>query len=73
VVPPEAEVIILGKLVDPVVNTETTMVSAVSTFARKTGLLMVYGLVKPENECIPLSLVYEMVWRLQYQSYVPLN
>ena len=56
-VPPEADVIILGKLVDPVVNTETTMVSAVSTFARKTGLLMAYGLVKPENECIPLSLM----------------
>lgn len=35
VVPPEAEVIIPGKLVDPVVNTETAMVSAVSTLPRK--------------------------------------
>jgi dUTPase len=57
VVPPEAEVIILGELVDPVVNTETAMVSAISTFAKKTGLLMAYGLVKPENECIPLRLM----------------
>jgi hypothetical protein len=57
VVPPEAEVIILGKLVDPVVNTETVMVSAVSTFAKNIGLLMAYSLVKPENECIPLRLM----------------
>ena len=57
VVPPEAEVIILGELVDSVVNTETAMVSAISTFAKKTGLLMAYGLVKPENECIPLRLM----------------
>jgi hypothetical protein len=33
------------------------MVSAISTFAKKTGLLMAYGLVKPENECIPLRLM----------------
>jgi hypothetical protein len=33
------------------------MVSAVSTFAKNTGLLMAYGLVKPENECIPLRLM----------------
>ena len=57
VVPPEAEVIILGELVDSVVNTETAMVSAISTFAKKTGLLMAYGLVKPENEFIPLRLM----------------
>ena len=57
VVPPEAEVIILGELVDPVVNTETAMVSAISIFAKKTGLLMAYGLVNPENECIPLRLM----------------
>lgn len=38
VIPPEAEVIIPVKLVDPVVNTEIAMVSAVSTFSKKTGM-----------------------------------
>ncbi|CAC5423342.1 unnamed protein product [Mytilus coruscus] len=56
-VPPEAEVIFPGKIVDSVVNIETGMVSAVSKFVNKTGLLMTHGLVQPENRVISLRLM----------------
>jgi hypothetical protein len=58
VVPPEAEVIILGKLVDPVVNTETTMVSAVSTFIRLGGIRN--GLASPVSIVCSTKLVISM-------------
>jgi hypothetical protein len=39
VVSPEAEVIILGKLVDPVVNTETVMVSAIDSHCFRFNII----------------------------------
>ena len=57
VIPPDTEIIVPGKLVDPVVNMDTALVSAVSSFVNKTGLLMANAIVKPENRVIPLRLM----------------
>ena len=54
VIPPDSEVIVPGKFVDSVVNIETGMVEAVPKFVQQTGILMAYGLVRPEKGVIPL-------------------
>jgi hypothetical protein len=56
-VPPESEVIVPGKIIDPVINVHNAMVSGIPSFVNKTGLLMAYGLVKPNMGVIPLRLL----------------
>ena len=57
VVPPESEVIVPGKIIYPVINVHNAMVSGIPSFVNKTGLLMAYGLVKPNMGVIPLRLL----------------
>lgn len=42
VVPPESEVIVPGKIIDPIINVHNAMVSRIPSFVNKTGLLMAY-------------------------------
>ena len=57
VIPPESEIIVSGKFVDPVVNIKTGIVEVVPSFVQNTGLMLAYGLVKPEVGVIPLRLL----------------
>lgn len=57
VVPPDTEVIVPGRFVDSVINTETGLVSALPNFVNKHGLLMAYGLVEPKNGVVPLRFL----------------
>ena len=56
VIPPDS-VIVPGNFFDYVVNIETGMVEAVPKFVQQTGLMMAYGLVRPEKGVIPFRLL----------------
>ena len=56
VVPPGSEILAQGKIVDPVINIETGLVSSRSNID-KTGLMMAYELVNIKNEIVPLRLM----------------
>ena len=55
-VPPGSEILVKGKIIDPVINMETGLVGSLKNID-KTGLMMAYGLVNVENEIIPLRLM----------------
>lgn len=57
VVPPDTEVIISGKMIDPIINIENGLISAQSNFVNKTGLLLAHAIVKPEHGVIPLRVM----------------